>query len=183
MDKLKIVVGAGQYHNNPGWIHLQQTELDIVKKDNWEAFLGSNLIDYILAEHVFEHLTYEEGLVAAKLCYQYLKAGGSVRCAVPDGYFQDETYQNLIKVGGPGPADHPAASHKIVYNYKTLSQVFEFAGFDVQLLEYVDETGRHHAADWDEDKGIIFRSKKYDPRNQSGTIVFPSLIIEGIKKE
>ena len=67
----------------------------------------------------------------------------SIRCAVPDGYFQNEAYQNLIKVGGPGPADHPAASHKMVYNYKTLSQVFEFAGFDVQLLEYVDETGRH----------------------------------------
>jgi predicted SAM-dependent methyltransferase len=66
-----------------------------------------NSITAILAEHVWEHLTFEEGVQAAKNCYKYLKPGGYVRCAVPDGYFPDEEYQNIVKIGGPGPKDHP----------------------------------------------------------------------------
>lgn len=49
--------------------------------------------------------------------------------------------QNIVQIGGPGPKDHPAASHKIVHNYKTLTKMFETAGFEVVLLEYCDENG------------------------------------------
>lgn len=47
-----------------------------------------------LAEHVWEHMTYEEGCQAAKNCYDYLADGGYLRVAVPDRNFRNEWYQN-----------------------------------------------------------------------------------------
>jgi predicted SAM-dependent methyltransferase len=181
-NDMKIVIGAGEYYNNPGWIHTQEEELNLLDVNTWTNKFAANSLTAILAEHVWEHLTYEEGIIAAKLCSHFLKPFGYIRCAVPDGFFPDETYQNIVKVGGPGPKDHPAASHKIVHTYKTLTRMFEEAGFEVKLLEYCDETGKFYSNEWDEKDGIIFRSKKYDPRNQGDKILFPSLIVDAIKR-
>ncbi|PFA63102.1 SAM-dependent methyltransferase [Bacillus sp. AFS015802] len=179
--ELKVVIGAGEYHNNPGWLHTQEDELDLLDETTWESMFKGSSISAILAEHVWEHLTYEEGLQAAKICMKYLKPSGYIRCAVPDGYFPDETYQKVVQVGGPGPEDHPAASHKIVYNYSLLSEVFEAAGFEVKLLEYFDEKGQFHENGWEGTDGVIFRSKKYDPRNQGEKLAAPSLILDACK--
>lgn len=176
----KIVIGAGEYMNNPGWMHTQESELNLLNSDAWNDRFLPNSITAILAEHVWEHLTYEEGIAAAKLCYDFLTPNGYIRCAVPDGYFRDDEYQRIVQVGGPGPKDHPAASHKILYNYKTLTNMFETAGFEVRLLEYCDEEGHFHQADWNEEEGVIFRSKKIDPRNQE-KLTFPSLIVDAVK--
>ncbi|PGM53752.1 SAM-dependent methyltransferase [Bacillus sp. AFS053548] len=181
-DELKVVIGAGEYNNNPTWIQTQEEELNLLVKSTWENKFEKNSITAILAEHVWEHLTYDEGLEAAKICYDYLKPSGYIRCAVPDGFFQDETYQSIVKVGGPGPKDHPAASHKIVYNYKTLVNMFETAGFEVKLLEYCDEEGKFHLNEWDGKNGVIFRSKKYDPRNHGEKVLFPSIIVDAVKR-
>jgi predicted SAM-dependent methyltransferase len=179
---IKVVIGAGEFMNNPGWIHTQENELDLLNPDTWNNRFQPNSITAILAEHVWEHLTFEEGIAAAKLCHDYLKPFGYIRCAVPDGYFKNNEYQRIVQIGGPGPKDHPAASHKIVYNYQTLSNMFEAAGFEVRLLEYCDEEGQFHQNDWNEQEGVIFRSKKIDPRNQE-ILSFPSLIVDAIKKE
>ncbi len=72
------------------------------------------------------------------------------KVAVPDCNFRNEWYQNMVKVGGPGPIDHPAYTHKIVYDYKNLVDVFEKAGFEVELLEYCDESGKFHYKYWNE---------------------------------
>ncbi|PEL07812.1 SAM-dependent methyltransferase [Bacillus sp. AFS017336] len=181
-EKLRVVIGAGGYNNNPTWIQTQEEELNLLEKSTWERKFEKNTLSAILAEHVWEHLTYEEGIKAAEICYEYLQPSGYIRCAVPDGFFQDETYQNIVKVGGPGPKDHPAASHKIVYNYKTLITMFETAGFEVTLLEYCDEDGTFHFNEWDGKDGIIFRSKQYDPRNHGEKVLFPSIIVDAVKR-
>ncbi|OOE12465.1 class I SAM-dependent methyltransferase [Fictibacillus arsenicus] len=178
---IRIVIGAGEFMNNPGWIHTQESELDLLNPDTWKDRFQPNSITALLAEHVWEHLSFEEGIAAAKLCYDYLKPSGYFRCAVPDGFFRNDEYQRIVQIGGPGPKDHPAASHKIVYNYQTLSNMFEAAGFEVRLLEYCDEEGKFHHTDWNEQDGVIFRSKKIDSRNQE-KLSFPSLIIDAIKK-
>lgn len=182
LNDIKIVIGAGEYNNNPGWIHTQEEELNLLDKSMWRSRFEENSIHAVLAEHVWEHLTYEEGVTAAKMIFPYLKPFGYIRCAVPDAYFPDEEYQNIVQVGGPGPKDHAAADHKIVYHYKMLISMFEDAGYDVNLLEYCDESGNFHYNDWDGADGVIFRSKKYDPRNQSEKLVFPSLIVDAVKK-
>ena len=71
----------------------------------------------------------------------------------------------IVQVGGPGPADHPAASHKVVYTLNALSDVFASAGFKVVPLEWCDDDGRFHATDWDERDGFIYRSARFDHRN------------------
>ncbi|WP_078596392.1 class I SAM-dependent methyltransferase [Evansella clarkii] len=180
-EDFRVVIGAGEYVNNPGWIHTQEDELNLLEENMWQSKFNKSSIKAILAEHVWEHLTYEEGVMAASMCYKYLKHSGYIRCAVPDGYFRDETYQSIVQVGGPGPKEHSAASHKIVHNYKTLTKMFETAGYEVKLLEYFDEEGKFYQNQWDGVDGVIFRSKKYDPRNQGENLVFPSLIIDALK--
>jgi predicted SAM-dependent methyltransferase len=46
----------------------------------------------MLAEHVWEHLTEEEGLAAARACFKYLSPGGFLRVVVPDGLHPDPAY-------------------------------------------------------------------------------------------
>ncbi|CRK84867.1 class I SAM-dependent methyltransferase [Neobacillus massiliamazoniensis] len=183
IDHIMVVIGAGEYVNNPGWIHTQEEELNLLDEKTWQNRFDESSITAILAEHVWEHLSYEEGMEAAKICFKYLKPSGYIRCAVPDGYFPDESYQNIVQIGGPGPKDHAAASHKIVHNYETLTGMFENVGYEVKLLEFCDEQGDFHQNLWDGADGVIFRSKKYDPRNQGDKLVFPSLIIDAVKPE
>lgn len=182
MSEQKVVIGSGGYNNNPGWLHTEEADLDIISADSWKNQFKEQSISALLAEHVWEHLTYEEGEKAAKLAFRYLKPGGHIRIAVPDGFFQNEEYQSMVQVGGPGPEDHPAFSHKIVYNYDSLRRLFVDAGFRVNLLEYFDEQGVFHHEPWHAEDGVIFRSLTIDPRNQGESPVFPSLILDAIKQ-
>ena len=68
-EEVKLVIGAGIYNNNPGWIHTQEEELSLLKKKQWKDKFNS--VTAILAEHVWEHLTFEEGIEAAKNCLFY----------------------------------------------------------------------------------------------------------------
>ena len=87
----------------------------------------------------------------------------------------------MVKVGGPGHEAHPAYAHKIVYDYKTLVNVFESAGFEVTLLEYCDEQGDFHYREWDESKGKICRSYRFDSRNSKNNLGMVSIIIDAVK--
>ncbi|MDA1874942.1 SAM-dependent methyltransferase [Bacillus cereus group sp. BY112LC] len=181
MLETKVVVGAEGYNNNPGWLHTNEEEFNLLRRETWLDKFQPNSLSAILAEHVWEHLSYEEGIEAAKICYEFLTEDGYIRCAVPDAFFPDEEYQQGVQVGGPGPLDHPAASHKIVHNYKTITSMFESAGFQVRILEYCDENGKFHYNDWNEKAGFIYRSKRFDHRNQAGTLEFASLIVDAVK--
>jgi predicted SAM-dependent methyltransferase len=179
-DPVKIVIGAGD-QKWPGWIPTQRDELDLLRPEDWQASFHSRPADAFLCEHVWEHLSEAEGRAAAKLCFKYLKPGGYLRCAVPDGNFPDPEYQNKVKIGGPGPKDHPAASHKIVYNYRLFEELFASAGFEVDLLEYCDERGRFHFHQWSLNDGPIYRSLLLDRRNHDGIIASVSLILDARK--
>lgn len=181
-EAIRVVIGSGGSTHNQGWLHTEESELNLLREEQWFARFKKGSIRAILAEHVWEHLTYEEGIQAARICYSYLAPGGYIRCAVPDGYFPDEAYQKIVQVGGTGPLDHPAASHRIVHNYNTLRGVFTAGGFEVKLLEYCDETGRFHFNFWDEKEGFIYRSKRFDHRNAAGRLGFVSLIVDAVKK-
>lgn len=179
-EPLRVIIGAGE-QDYPGWIATGKEQLDLLRQDDWIKSFGGRRADAFLAEHVWEHLTEAQGRRAADYCFLSLRPGGYLRCAVPDRNFPDPDYQQLVKVGGPGPADHPAADHKILYDYKLLSSVFEGAGFEVDLLEYCDERGRFHYNQWDPREGPIYRSLLRDHRNGQGEIRFVSLIIDAKK--
>lgn len=177
---MNVILGAGNTRY-PGWTATQADELDIRSGEDWAALFVPGSIDALLAEHVWEHLTLSEGQAAARHCYQYLKPGGYIRCAVPDGNYRNEWYQNMIQIGGPGPSDHPAASHKIVYDYRTFAEVFIQARFVVSLLEYCDEDGVFHYAYWNEADGMIGRSYRFDTRNTGDKLGMVSIIIDAKK--
>jgi predicted SAM-dependent methyltransferase len=62
-----------------------------------------------------------------------------------------------------------------------IQDVFESAGFEVDLLEYCDELGNFHGKDWNSEDGFIYRSKRFDHRNTNGEIRMMSLIIDAQK--
>jgi predicted SAM-dependent methyltransferase len=86
-----------------------------------------------------------------------------------------------VQVGGPGPRDHPASDHKIVYDYKLFTSIFADAGFRVDLLEYCDDTGRFHYNQWSFAEGKIYRSLLSDHRNKDGHLGFVSLVLDAKK--
>lgn len=174
---MKVIIGAGN-QNWEGWVPTNKEDLDLLDEDTWKTYFGEKKADALLCEHVFEHLTFEEAKAAAKIIKKYLVASGYIRVAVPDGNFPNEEYQNIVKIGGPGPLDHPAADHKIVYDFKSISEVFQSAAFKTRLLEYHDEEGNFRQLEWDISDGPIYRSSKIDPRNRNGEMKFPSLILD-----
>jgi predicted SAM-dependent methyltransferase len=177
---LRVILGGGG-QSWPGWIATDKDTLDLLRPNQWAPFFRSRLADAFLCEHVWEHLTESQGQAAATLCFRWLKPGGYLRCAVPDGNFRDKAYQQNAQVGGPGPPDHPAAGHKVVYDYRRFTTLFQRAGFQVDLLEYCDEQGRFHYHQWSPDDGPIYRSLLLDHRNQGGKINNVSLIVDAQK--
>ena len=131
---MKVIIGSDNTKKE-GWINTQKGDLNLLSLDTFSNMFPEKNIDCFLAEHVWEHLSFEEGIMAAKNCYKYLKPGGYLRITVPDKNFRNEWYQNIVQVGGPGPEDHPAFTHKIVYDYKLLERMLSEAGFITNLLE------------------------------------------------
>jgi predicted SAM-dependent methyltransferase len=174
---LKLVIGAEGKHD-PGWIDTESEFLNLLNPEHWQTHFPKGSIDAMLAEHVWEHLTIDEGLLAAKLCFEYLKPGRHLRVAVPDGFHPSEEYINNVKPGGIGRS---ADDHKVLYNYVTFSAVFEKAGFRVNLLEHFDSDGGFHFVDWSPEDGRIKRSKRFDQRNKDGELHYTSLILDAWK--
>jgi len=177
---LRVIIGAGS-QSYPGWIATQKEQLDLARSDDWAASFRTRPVDAFLCEHVWEHLSEADARLAASLCFRYLRPGGYLRCAVPDGNFPDAAYQQLVRPGSTLAKDHPAVDHKVIYDYGSFTAMFAAAGFDVDLLEYCDETGRFHYNEWSPDDGPIYRSLLLDHRNKHGTIGFISLIVDARK--
>ncbi|MBQ2434243.1 MAG: hypothetical protein II266_07395, partial [Clostridia bacterium] len=64
---------------------------------------------------------------------------------------------------------------------RTLESVFMKAGFQVNRLEYCDESGEFHYTEWDEADGRIGRSLRFDTRNRDGKLGMVSVIIDAVK--
>lgn len=164
-----------------GWISTQETDLNVLQRSDFERISQEENITAMLAEHVWEHMTKDEGIIAAKNCFDYLECGGYMRVAVPDRNFRNEWYQNIVQIGGNGDPTHPAYTHKIVYDYISLKDVFEQADFVVDLLEYCDENGIFHYKYWNEADGKIGRSFRFDTRNSINELGMVSIIIDAKK--
>ncbi len=179
---LRVIIGAGE-QRWPGWQPTQRDELDLLDAGSWAAFFGERRADALLCEHVWEHLTETEGRAAAALCFRYLQPGGYLRVAVPDANYPNAEYQRTVQVGGPGPREHPAADHRIVYDHRRFVAVFAGVGFVVDLLEWCDEAGRFNFRYWDPADGPIYRSLRTDHRNRDGKLGTVSLILDAHKPQ
>ncbi len=179
---MKVIIGAGRTAL-PGWVSTQEDELNLLNRADFERMFSEEKAEAFLAEHVWEHMTLEEGIEAARNVYDFLEEGGYIRAAVPDANFRNEWYQNMVKPGGNGDPNHPAYSHRIVYDWRLFRYVFERAGFEVEMLEYCDEEGSFHYKYWNDEDGHIGRSLRYDTRNsyEDGTLGMASIILDAKK--
>jgi predicted SAM-dependent methyltransferase len=174
---LRLVIGASG-HAPPGWVPTDISSLNLLDERDWRTILAEGSVAAFLAEHVWEHLEPSAGLDAARRCCRYLRPGGRLRLAVPDGLHPDPAYIAAVRPGGTGAG---ADDHKILYTYRSLENMLEQAGFTVRRLEYFDEAGQFHATDWDPADGKIRRSRRFDQRNAGGKLVYTSLIVDAIR--
>ena len=175
--KIKIIIGASQTSYD-GWISTNEILLDLTNEKTFDKILKKNSVDNFLAEHVFEHLTENEGKIALENCYQYLKPGGIIRIAVPDGFFPNPDYINSTKPGGSGPG---AYNHKILYNYLTIKEIFDQDKFVLNFVEYFNQDGKFNEKKLSDENGFILRSRYNDERNNKAIIKYTSLIVDAIK--
>jgi predicted SAM-dependent methyltransferase len=150
--KIKVIVGAAS-QRLPGWLATDISLLNITQDSSWSILFNPATIDNILAEHVLEHLSLEELYRTLANAKKYLKVGGILRVAVPDAFHPSRYYYNLVK---PGGWETPA-EHKLFFDHEMLTRVAQESGFQVRLLEYFDEQGIFHRADYSIDDGAIQR--------------------------
>jgi predicted SAM-dependent methyltransferase len=173
-DEIKIVVGAGPT-NYKSWFSTDIDTLDITNEKDFKKYFTKKRINKILAEHVLEHLTDNELELIAHNFYKYSENDINVRIAVPDGFHTDTKYIDRVKPGGTG---YGADDHKSLFNYESLSQIFEKVGFKTKLIEYWDEFGIFTTKYKNDENGYIKRSFINDDRNKNGKPNYTSLIVD-----
>lgn len=176
-ERVQVVLGAGGV-GQQGWITTDIDTLNVLLEADWERYFRRYPIDALLAEHVWEHLTAAQGIVAARNCFRFLKPGGHVRVAVPDGLHPDRAYLEQVRPGGGGAG---AGDHRVLYTYTSLGDLFRRAGFAVNVLEYHDDRHRFVRREWSPGDGMITRSSGFDPRNSDGRLAYTSIILDAVK--
>jgi predicted SAM-dependent methyltransferase len=176
--KIRIIVGAGP-SKYKGWFSTDIWTLDITKESDFKKYFSTKKINFLLAEHVFEHL---DNLQLEKTIinfYNYSAENINIRIAVPDGNHEDQSYIEYVKPGGTGAG---SLDHKHLFTYRSITELFEKYGFKGRAIEYWDEEKIFHQGYKDDEKGVITRSFINDERNKNGKPVYTSLIIDFKKK-
>ncbi len=107
----RIILGAGGIAQ-PWWVATERDVLDLARPDRWAMLLDRGSVDAFVAEHGWEHLSPEQAVAAARTCYEYLRPGGYLRTAVPDGCHPDPAYRAA------------AADRKDLYTFRTFADMF-----------------------------------------------------------
>lgn len=176
---LKIVLGSSGV-DVPDWLLTDIEQLNVTNEKDWERYFERGTVDAILAEHVWEHLTPVEAASAVRHCHSFLRHGGRLRIAVPDGWHPDAEYIDAVKPMGSAPGSE---DHKVLYTSDSLKRLLESAGFTTHVLECFDAQGAFVSEDWDPQDGMIRRSARFDCRNRDGRLRYTSIIIDAFKSE
>jgi predicted SAM-dependent methyltransferase len=175
--EVKLVIGSGNTSYKE-WLLSDLPWFDILDLNKIKIFFPEKRISRILTEHVFEHLTSKEGIIAINNLKQILKRNSVIRLAVPDGFHSNKNYIDQVKPGSSNDI-----GHKELYNYKTIQKLFD-DDFEIKFLEYFNENKEFVYNNWNNniDEGFIKRSRFNDHRNDENNINYSSLIIEAVLK-
>jgi predicted SAM-dependent methyltransferase len=162
---VNLVVGANGTRFD-GWISADsEKELDLLDRSGWRRALAGKRLRRVLAEHVFEHLTFRDALRGLGLVHEMLEPGGTLRFAVPDAYHPSSYYRYMVRPGGREPA---AREHQYFWSIEDIAVVEQATGFRAEPLEYFDSEGAFHAVPFTDERGYIHRcSRHYHPRGGS----------------
>lgn len=142
----KIQLGAGG-HNLPGWENYDM-DCDITKP----LPFSENSIDFIMLEHVIEHVTQHQGYRFFEECMRVLKPGGVVRVVFPDikRAFDrcDERYREFVKRYLGGTVTNKIAIEQLIFNFGHVSiytvelmmAILTMIGFQARYSEYNKST-------------------------------------------
>ena len=176
--EINLIIGAGPTKYE-GWFPTDIVTLDVTNENHFKKYFKKKKINKILAEHVLEHLTDSELELMVQNFYRYSNQNVNIRIAVPDGFHKDKDYINTVKPGGTGEG---ADDHKNLFNYRSLSTLFEKHGFKASLVEYWDEKAEFHSNYSNDENGYVLRSYLNDKRNSNRNPNYTSLIIDFKKK-
>jgi predicted SAM-dependent methyltransferase len=171
---LKVVLGSGPVTLG-GWLATDSDVLDVTSLRAWERLFRPDSIDRLMAEHVFEHLSDSDCTTAFQQCLRYLKRGGVLRIAVPDGYRRDRDYVEEVTP--------PKDGHRQLFTVESLTRLLNRVGFETTPLEYFDAKEEFHCYPWNEADGLIRRSARFDSqeRFKRGSLYYTSLIVDARK--
>ncbi|MDC3113137.1 hypothetical protein OA415_06105 [Pelagibacteraceae bacterium] len=181
-NNLKIIVGAAESYQK-GWYSTNQQWLDIRNTYHWQKIFNSKIIiTNVVAEHVFEHLTYDECIKSLRIMNKYMKKNAKIRIAVPDGYNPDRNYIKNVCINGIGD---DAQDHKQLLNKDILFEILNKANFKPILIEGYDKNKNLTSNKFFNDEGFIRRSRQNKDNNLEKIWGFKdsktSLIVDGIK--
>lgn len=63
---IKLVIGAGEYNNNPGWLHTQADELNLLDEGTWHTMFNTNSITAIIGRTCLGALNIRSGCRSCK---------------------------------------------------------------------------------------------------------------------
>lgn len=139
---MRLNLGAGEM-NLTDWNNVDLPDVDL-SLFPWPWDNGA--VDEILASHVLEHFTRQDGFHFLRECHRILRPGGVLHVAVPDmdkfidcrlagdfsplsGYaWTDLNYF----MGGDGSEKRAPYRHRYMYSWASLAWMMTGAGFDVQ---------------------------------------------------
>lgn len=173
---IKLIIGAsGTSQQN--FISTNFNTINLLDSNTWKKYFSENSIDNILAEHVWEHLTLEEGTLAIQTCLNYLKIGGNLRIAVPDSYHPSSTYREMCKPRGSGVG---AKDHKIFYNIDLMDKLLQsFNDFiEISYKEYYSKENILFTDYLEENKGKILRTEQNKRKIDNSHYYYSSLILD-----
>jgi predicted SAM-dependent methyltransferase len=139
---IRLHLGCGKRYI-PGFIHIDLADfphIDYKHDIRHLPMFAENSVDLIYCCHAFEYFDRVEGLEVLGEWYRVLKPGGILRLAVPDFealvkvYLQ---YGDLSLIHGPlygrmaihTPTGEKVIYHKTVYDFSSLKEILEKAGF------------------------------------------------------
>lgn len=148
----KLQLGTG--HNRlPGWLNTDRDpDSGTVHLNAAKPFpIPTGAFDYVFAEHLIEHFTYESGLSMLRECYRVLRPGGRIRLCTPDlerivglqyappGGIEERYVRWLVDGYAPAADGYRPSyainqvfrgwGHRFLYDQKTLAAALERIGF------------------------------------------------------
>lgn len=177
-----MILGAA-LTSQRGWVSTNESWLDITSEKDWKKIFGSRkVINGVVAEHVFEHLTENEAQNALLLIAKYLVPGKKIRIAVPDGNNPNPEYLLNVGINGIGP---DASDHKQLYTAESLIKLLHNCGYSAELIEGYTKEGNLIRKPYSDKDGIIRRSRsnhsKLNELRECGFVDSgTSLIVDGV---
>ncbi len=128
----------------PGWVNIDLLRPGRKLELYWDLRRGlpfkDHSVDAIFAEHLFEHLTYEQGVALMRGCSRVLVPGGVLRIGVPDldryvaSYLGQDDLIDRVRPGRPTRALALGEifflyGHRCMYDFETLERACMESGF------------------------------------------------------